>query len=95
MKTLIGGIIAAGFGLIGMVVWREPFLMVLSGVLPVLLLLGGGLAIYLGLDEMKEGWKKEEDYEVPAATEDTHVDVEKYKKEIDGLKEEIERLKKE
>jgi len=94
MKTLIGGIIAAGLGLIGTVVWWGQFLIVLSGVLPVLLLLGGGLAIYLGLDEMKEGWKNEEEYEVPAAAGDSEVDVEKYKKEIDSLKDEIENLKK-
>ena len=95
MKTLIGGIIAAALGLITIVIWWGQFLMVLAGVIPVILLLGGGLAIYLGLDEMRDNLKKDEEYEVPATTEETDTDVEKYKKEIDELKEEIEELKKE
>ena len=95
MKTLIGGIIAAALGLITIVIWWGQFLMVLAGVIPVILLLGGGLAIYLGLDEMRDNLKKDEEYEVPTTTEEKETDVEKYKKEIDELKEEIEELKKE
>jgi hypothetical protein len=95
MKTLIGGIIAAALGLITIVIWWGQFLMVLAGVIPVILLLGGGLAIYLGLDEMRDNLKKDEEYEVPTTTEETEPDVEKYKKEIDDLKDEIEQLKKE
>ena len=91
MKTLIGGAIAAALGLIGLGIWWAEFLMVLAGVIPIMLLLGGGLAIYLGFDELKDSWKKDPDYEVPAERED---EVEKYKREIDDLKEEIETLKK-
>jgi hypothetical protein len=90
MKTLIGGAIAAALGLIGLGIWWAEFLMVLAGVIPIMLLLGGGLAIYLGFDEMKDSWKKDTDYEVP----DRDDEVEKYRREIDDLKEEIESLKK-
>ena len=88
MKTLIGGAIGAVLGLIGISIWWKPFLQLLAGAIPVVLLLGGGLALYLGFDELKDTWKKEETTEA-AATED----VEKYKKEIDELKGEIEKLK--
>ncbi len=90
MKTLIGGAVGAVLGLIGMSIWWKPFLQLLAGAIPVMLLLGGGLALYLGFDELKDTWKKED------TTVDTPVDTdesEKYKKEIDDLKKEIETLK--
>ena len=98
MKTLIGGAIAAVLGLIGIVAWFPQFLTVLAGTVPVMLLLGGALAIYLGVDELKDTWKKAETPEEDSGSgedEDGDADVEKYKKEIDDLKEEIENLKKE
>jgi phosphate/sulfate permease len=90
MKTLIGGAVGAVLGLIGMSIWWKPFLQLLAGAIPVMLLLGGGLALYLGFDELKDTWKKED------TTVDTSVDTdesEKYKKEIEDLKQEIETLK--
>ncbi len=90
MKTLIGGAVAAVLGIIGLVVWFDAFLQLLAGAIPAMLLLGGGLAIYLGFDELKESWKKEEvTLEMSSQTED----VEKYKKEIEDLKKEIDTLK--
>ena len=90
MKTLIGGAVGAVLGLIGMSIWWKPFLQLLAGAIPVMLLLGGGLALYLGFDELKDSWKKED------KTVDTSVntdDSEKYKTEINELKKEIETLK--
>ena len=92
MKTLLGGAVAAAFGLIGLVIWWEEFFEVLAGIIPVMLLLGGGLAIYLGFDELKDSWKEEESFDTE---EPPSGNVEKYKQEIDVLKEEIETLKKE
>jgi cell division protein FtsB len=90
MKTLIGGAAAAVLGIIGMSIWWKPFLQLLAGSIPAALLLGGGLAIYLGFDELKDTWKsKEEDVSTTKEGE-----VEKYKKEVDELKAEIETLKK-
>ncbi len=94
MKTLIGGAIAAALGLVGLVIWWGQFLMVLSGIVPAMLLLGGALAVYLGFDELKDTWKSDEVPESDPEGSETE-DVEKYKKEIDDLKEEIETLKKE
>jgi len=90
MKTLVGGAAAAVLGLIGLVVWWAPFLTLLAGAIPLVLLLGGGLAIYLGFDELKDSWKKDDAVGSPVGSED---DVEKYKQEIDDLKKEIDNLK--
>ena len=96
MKTLIGGAIAAALGLIGLVIWWGQFLMVLVGIIPAMLLLGGALAIYLGFDELKDTWKTDEAAEPSSeADEGKSEEVEQYKKEIDDLKDEIETLKKE
>ena len=90
MKTLIGGAVAAVLGLIGMSIWFKDFLQLLAGAIPVMLLLGGGLALYLGFDELKDTWKKEDTtVEVSTKTDES----EKYEKEIEELKEEIETLK--
>jgi hypothetical protein len=89
MKTLIGGAVAAALGLIGLGFWWKEFLMVLGGTIPAVLLLGGGLAIYLGFDEMKDTWKKDE----PVASAVTVDELEKYKSEISDLKKELDGLK--
>jgi hypothetical protein len=89
MKTLIGGAVAAVLGLIGVSIWFGEFLQVIAGVLPIMLLLGGGLALYLGFDELKDTWKKDDSPVDMAASDDS----EKYKKEIDDLKKEIDSLK--
>jgi hypothetical protein len=104
MKTLIGGAIAAALGLIGLVIWWGQFLMVLAGIVPAMLLLGGALAIYLGFDELRDTWKSDEaaepssegsEGEGEGEGEGKGEEVQQYKKEIDDLKEEIETLKKE
>jgi hypothetical protein len=87
MKTLIGGAVAAVLGLIGLSVWFSEFLQILAGAIPVMLLLGGGLALYLGFDELKDTWKKEDSVGGPADGSANYSD------EIDTLKKEIETLK--
>jgi hypothetical protein len=87
MKTLIGGAIGAVLGIIGMAVWFKPFLQLLAGAIPPMLLLGGCLALYLGFDELKDTWKKEEGID-PLTEGDDDKD-----QEIDSLKKEIETLK--
>ena len=90
MKTLIGGAVAAVLGIIGLSVWWKPFLQLLAGAIPAMLVLGGGLAIYLGFDELKDSWKKDETtFDTPTDEED----VDKYKHEIADLKKEIDTLK--
>lgn len=91
MKTLIGGAIALVLGIIGITFWFLEFLQLLAGAIPVMLLLGGALALYLGFDELKDTWKKDE---TPSAAPEGN-DADKYKQEIDNLKKEIDTLKSE
>ncbi len=92
MKTLIGGAVGAVLGLIGLSVWWKPFLQLLAGAIPIMLLLGGGLALYLGFDELKDTWKKE-DTSTAETTIKAEDEVDKYKKEVEDLKKEVETLK--
>ena len=90
MKTLIGGAAGSCIGSHCMSIWWKPFLQLLAGAIPVMLLLGGGLALYLGFDELKDTWKKDDTtVETPIKTDET----EKYKDEVKELKKEIEALK--
>ena len=62
MKILIGGIAALIIGVVGLVAWWADFLLLLKGVIPILLALGGVLAIYLGIEEVKtESTSKKEE----------------------------------
>lgn len=82
MKTLVGGAIAAVLGVIGLAVWFGEFLQLLAGAIPAMLLLGGGLALYLGFDELKDSWKNDEGVE-PASDKDRIAELEK---ELEALK---------
>ena len=86
MKTLIGGAIAVLLGVVGLAVWFGEFLQLLAGCIPPVLLLGGGLALYLGFDELKDTWKNEEGKDAPAPSSD--------KEKIAELEKELEELKK-
>jgi hypothetical protein len=54
MTALAGGLVALILGIIGIVVWWSYFLKALMGAIPVMLILGGALAAYLGIEEMKD-----------------------------------------
>ena len=83
MMALAGGLVALVLGIIGIVVWWGYFLKALMAGIPVMLILGGALATYLGLEEMKD--KK------AAETFDTEKDD--LKREVDTLKQELKELK--
>ncbi len=85
MKTLIGGAIAVLFGVVGLAVWFNQFLVLLAGSIPPVLLLGGGLALYLGFDELKDSWKKDEGSDAAASGEDK-TKIAELEKEIEDLK---------
>ncbi|TFG93299.1 MAG: hypothetical protein E4H15_01665 [Syntrophobacterales bacterium] len=94
MKVLIGGAIAAVLGLVGLVIWWEPFLTLLAGGIPIALLLGGALAIYVGLDEMKDQMKSKEEEQVSTEELDAaKEDLKKAKAEAEKYKAELEKAK--
>jgi hypothetical protein len=53
MKILLGGIVALILGSIGLVAWWSEFFRVIKGVIPIILVLGGALAVYLGIEDIK------------------------------------------
>ena len=81
--ALAGGLVALVLGIIGIVVWWSFFLKALMAGIPVMLILGGALATYLGLEEMKD--KK--------AAESFDTDKDDLKREVDTLKQELKELK--
>jgi len=62
MKILVGGVVALILGVVGLIVWWADFLLVLKGAIPIILLIGGVLGIYLGIEDVKtlSSSKKEE-----------------------------------
>lgn len=93
MTALVGGLVAVALGLIGLGLWWHQFFDLLKGGIPLLLLLGGALAVYLGFEETKDKFfKKGENptYEPPKMNE---AEVEQYKAEVERLKSEVEELK--
>jgi uncharacterized membrane protein YqjE len=85
MMALAGGLVALILGIIGIVVWWTYFLKALMAGIPVMLLLGGALATYLGIEEMKD--KK--------AAESFDTEKDDLKREVDTLKQELKDLKQE
>ncbi len=55
MKTLIGGAVATALGIICLAsgCW-DDLLKLMAGCVPIMLILCGCLAVYLGFDEMKD-----------------------------------------
>ncbi len=93
MSLLIGGVISAVFGLISLIFWWSDFMTIVKGAFPIGLLLGGALAIYVGIDEIQD--KVSEDRQAQAdklekAKEELEMikaQAEKYKDELSKLKE--------
>jgi len=83
MMALVGGLIALILGIIGIIVWWGYFLKALMAGVPVMLILGGALATYLGVEEIKD--KK--------TSENFDTGKDDLKREVDTLKEEIKGLK--
>jgi hypothetical protein len=83
MMALAGGLVALVLGIIGIVVWWSFFLKALMAGIPVMLILGGALATYLGIEEMKD--KK--------AADSFDTEKDDLKREVDTLKQELKDLK--
>lgn len=88
MVTLVGGIIALILGLLGLAYWWDPFIIVLQAAIPIILILGGALATYLGMEEWKDSQAMSEpaSYGPDPEAERYKAEAEKYRSELEALK---------
>lgn len=54
MLAIILGLIFTGAGLFGIIVWHQDLLIIIKGLFPVLILVGGILAIVAGATSIKD-----------------------------------------
>ncbi|MFB0532036.1 MAG: hypothetical protein ACETVU_00005 [Desulfatiglandales bacterium] len=87
MAALVGGLISLVLGIIGIIIWWGYFVKALAAGIPALLILGGALATYLGIEEWKDKRSAEKFEKEP--------DTNKLKEEVKSIKKEVEHLKKE
>ncbi len=91
MAALVGGLISLVLGIIGILIWWGYSVKALAAGIPALLILGGALATYLGIEEWKDRRSAEKFDEEPEKEPDTS----KLKEEVESIKKEVEDLKKE
>ncbi len=100
MTALAGGIGALVLGLILLIVWWGHFLTVLAGAIPIVLLIGGALAAYLGYEERKDQQQIEKEMNsatpppVPPEPYPTQEEFNRVKEESEKYKKEVEELQK-
>ena len=76
----------------GSVLWWKDFFTILKGGIPIVLLIGGALAVFVGFDELKDKMRDERDKgkgELAKAREElerTRAEAEKYREELEKLK---------
>lgn len=81
--ALAGGLVALVLGIIGIIMWWGYFVKALMAGIPVMIILGGALATYLGIEEIKD--KK--------AAERFDTEKDDLKKEVEILKKELKDMK--
>lgn len=92
MSLLMGGAIFAVLGLISLIFWWADFMTIIRGAFPISLLLGGALAIYVGIDDIQDKIHEErqrQDEKLEKAKEE----IELVKAQAERYKEELEKLK--
>ena len=94
MAALGGGIAALVLGIIGIIPRWEEFRQLLMGGVPIILIMGGALAAYLGFEEIKDK-KSSETFSTSESEEDLKQEVENLKQELKELKGEKEETKEE
>jgi predicted membrane protein len=92
MSLLIGGMISAIFGLVSLIFFWSDFMTIIRGAFPLFLLLGGALAIYVGMDEMQEKNREEKQMQ-EEKLEKAQQEIEAIKAQAASYKEELDKLK--
>lgn len=97
MTALVGGVVALVLGLILLISWWSHFITVLAGAIPIVLLLGGALAAYLGYEERKDKAQIEREMAAtppppPPADSPTQEEFNRVKAESEKYKSELAAL---
>lgn len=92
MSLLIGGIVSVILGVIGFSFWWSAFITILQGGIPIMLILGGILAVYVGLDAMQDK-AREARQKQDERLEKAREEIEQVKALSEQYREEIEKLK--
>ena len=92
MSLLISGIVSVILGVIGFSLWWNDFVTILKGGVPIMLMLGGILAVYVGLDAMQDRMKDERKQQ-EEKLDKTREEIEQVKAQAEQYREEIEKLK--
>jgi arginine exporter protein ArgO len=92
MSLMIGGIVSVILGVIGFSLWWTDFVIILKGGIPILLILGGILAVYVGLDAMQDRMREERQKQ-EEKIEKARLEIEQVKAQSEQYREEIEKLK--
>ncbi|SPF36956.1 conserved hypothetical protein [Syntrophobacter sp. SbD1] len=95
MKVFVGGVAAAFLGLLGMIIWPHCVLKIILGGIPLILLLGGLMAAYLGYDEVKDKlpFCKTCGTTDPSSDAKLREETERYKQEAERLQSELDKSK--
>jgi hypothetical protein len=95
MKVFVGGVAAAFLGFMGIIIWYDAVFKIILGAIPLILLLGGLMAAYLGYDEVKDKLPFSKSSEGQESTSDARLkeEAERYKQEVERLKSELEKTK--
>ncbi len=92
MSLLIGGAVAVIFGLLGLIFWWVDFFIILRGGIPIILILAGVLAVYIGLDEIQDKLREERQKQEENLAK-AREEIEAVKAQAEQYREELERLK--
>jgi small neutral amino acid transporter SnatA (MarC family) len=92
MSLLIAGAISAILGLVGLMAWWNDFLNILKGAVPLAMVLGGILAVYVGYDDIQDKMR-EEQLRQDAKLDKAREEIEVVRAKAEQYKEELERLK--
>ena len=95
MKVFVGGVAAAFLGFLGIFIWHDAVFRIILGAIPLILLLGGLMAAYLGYDEVKDKLPFSKSSESQESPNDAKLkeEAERYKQEVERLKNELEKSK--
>ncbi len=89
MITMMAGLTAILLGLIFLYFLWQPFITVILAGVPLILLLGGALATYLGIEE----WRDTQSMKETGPTGYQSDETERYKAEAEKYKAELEAMK--